>query len=321
MSAMQDAILAEELPRGGNAALVAGAGRIPPERMRTLSRLLQEAAAHFREGLEEVAGLRFEVSGEEPVVRTPAETDLEPGAWAACPFEAGAHGHPAAILLDRQAVNLVVETFLGGGAEGRAPAPERAFSSFDLLLAGQAANVLARALNETVGKAAGIEIAPDAADADLAVRTLAQDARAAIVWPVRLAAAGEEGQALLVMPATLAQALKPCRVAHEETEHADPHWRRALDARLAETGIACAAVLDGGEMPLNAVASLEVGDILWLKTTPDTPVRFVCDGETLFTCELGQERGFFSLQLLGTEPGTRDFLAGLARAAENRPER
>ncbi len=321
MSAVQEAIVTEDMPQGGNAVLLTGAGRIPPEKMRSLARLLKETAVQMREALEEVAGLRFEFMEEDLRLTTPADLGIKPGAWAASTFDAGAHGHPAALLFDRAAVDLIVETFLGGGAEGRAPSAERPFSAFDLLLAGQAAKIMTQTLNEILGKAAGLQMNPEAADADLTVRELSQDTRPVVAWMARFSAADEEGRLLLVLPAALAQALKPCRLAQSEAEHVDPHWRRALDARLAETGIACAAVLDGGDMPLDAVARLAVGDILWLKTTPDTPVRFVCDGETLFTCELGQEHGFFSLQLLGTEPGTRDFLAGLARAVENRSER
>ncbi len=297
---------------GGNAPLLELAGRITPDRMRTLQRLLVAGLESAAERLREMAGLEVRVSLADLHVAAPAHLDADPRMQAVARIDANGTGEAAGFLLERECIDLLVEVLLGGGAPGRAPVPQRAPSGFDLTVAEAGVKALAEGLQEAFAGALPFALVPESPRSGDAVRHFAALEEEAVIATFTLAAADEEGRLHLLLPAAVAAALKPCRL-QATGRRPDPQWQQIMDARLRSTTVTCATVLDGGDMMLSEIAGLKEGDVLWLKTPPDAKARFTCDGETLFTGELGQSEGYFTLRIEDEEASTRAFLEEMAQ--------
>ncbi len=297
---------------GGNAALLEMAGRLTPDRLRTLQRLLSAGLEAAAERLEEMAGLTIRLSLADLQVAAPAAVIADPAEQAVARIEANGAGEAAGFVLERPCIDLFVEVLLGGGAPGRAPVPERPLSGFDLAVAEAGVKAFAESLQGAFAGALPFALVPEAPRTGDVVEHFAAIDEEAAIATFTLAAAGEEGRLHLLLPTAAVAALKPCRV-QAGARRPDPHWQQVMDARLRATTVTCATVLDGGDMMLSEIAGLREGDVLWLKTPPDSRARFTCDGETLFTGELGQSEGFFTIRIEEETSGTRAFLEEMAQ--------
>ena len=297
---------------GGNAPLLELSGRITPDKMRTLQRILTAGMETATERLEEMAGIQFRLSLADLHVAAPSSLEIAPQDQAVARIDANGAGEAAGFLLERPCIDLFVETLLGGGAPGRAPVPERPLSGFDLAVAEAGVKAFAESLQGAFAGALPFALVPESPRSGDAVEHFAAIEEEAVIATFTLAAAGEEGRLHLLLPTAVAAALKPCRL-QAAGRRPDPHWQQIMDARLRSTTVTCATVLDGGDMMLSEIAGLKEGDVLWLKTPPDAKARFTCDGETLFTGELGQSEGFFTIRIEDEEASTRAFLEEMAQ--------
>jgi flagellar motor switch protein FliM len=297
---------------GGNAPLLEMAGRITPDKLRTLQRILAAATEELAKRLQELAGLEFRIRLADLRVARPATLELSAQNSAVATYDAAGAGEAAGFVLDRGALDLFVETLLGGGAPGRAPAGERPVSGFDLAIAGLAVDHFAEVLQEAFAGALPFAIRPGPLQSGEHVELFVALEEEAVIASLALVAAGEEGEMHVLLPTPVAASLRPCRL-QAAGRRPDPHWQQIMDARLRATAVTCAAVLDGGDMRLSEIAGLNEGDVLWLKTPPDARARFTCDGETLFTGELGQSEGFFTIRIEEEEASTRAFLEEMAQ--------
>lgn len=93
-----------------------------------------------------------------------------------------------------------------------------------------------------------------------------------------------------------------------ETEEADEEdadagvetaWSDRMQSSLALAEVQLTAVMNRPDMPLVELSNLKVGDVVEFGDAKSAVVLLECEGETLFTGEVGQKDGHFAVHVVG----------------------
>ncbi len=321
MTAVREEIREQDAARGRN-ALLAAAGQMPPERLRLLRSVYGHACQLMRDRFFEAAGVTFGMTLEGLDVAAPARSALEGDGWLLALCAVKGQNTFSCIGLDAAAVNLFIEALLGGGAAGRTEAPQRAFTAFDHLLAGHAAEIVTGALLEAFAPSLEAQITIDEVKAAQEVEELELEERPVLAARLRVEALGEEGMVSILLPPGMFASMRVCALGQvpeaAAEEEGDSPWQETLDRQLRGSLVSCRAMMDGGEMTLGEVARLRPGQILELAPRQGLPVYLECDDKVLYLCRLGQADGVFTLKLQEAADEEVEFLQGVLDAGEGR---
>ncbi len=298
--------------------LISAAGHMPPERLRLLQSLFGRICQALRDRFFEIAGVPFEVTLEELDVKQVEQVGMSGPEWLVALCSVERQNTLSCIGLDAGAVNLVIEAFLGGGAQGRSAPPSRDWTPFDQLLAGHAAETVIDVMTDVLAPSVDFVMRMDEIRSADATKELALEERPVLAARLAVQALGEDGTMVVVLPPGLFSSMRICATdatggESGTNEEANP-WTRALDSQLKASEVICRAVLDGGEITLGDVARFRPGQILELDVRSEAPVRLECDGETLFHCDLGQAGGAFVLKLRRPASSEEEFLESVMGA-------
>ncbi len=298
--------------------LISASGHVPPDRLRLLQSLFGRVCQALRDRFFEIAGVPFEVTLEELDVMQVERTGMEGPEWLVALCSVERQNTLSCIGLDAGAVNLVIEAFLGGGAQGRGAPPPRDWTAFDQLMAGHAAETVIGTMTDVFTPSVDFEMRMDEIRPADATKELSLEERPVLAARLAVQALGEGGTMVVVLPPGLFSSMRVCPADAAggdagSDEEGNP-WARALDSQLKASEVVCRAVLDGGEITLGDVARFRPGQILELDVRPEAPVRLECDGETLFHCDLGQAGGAFVLKLRRPASGEEEFLESVMGA-------
>ena len=292
--------------------LISASGHVPPDRLRLLQSLFGRVCQALRDRLFEIAGVPFEVTLEELDVMQVAQAGMSGPEWLVALCSVERQNTLSCIGLDAGAVNLVIEAFLGGGAQGRSAPPPRDWTSFDQLMAGHAAETLIATMTEVFAPSVDFEMRMDEIRPADVTKELSLEERPVLAARLAMQALGEDGTVIVVLPPGLFSSMRICATdlagADGGPDEEENPWAQALDSQLKASEVICRAVLDGGEITLGDVARFRPGQILELDVRPEAPVRLECDGETLFHCDLGQAAGAFVLKLRRPASSEEEFL-------------
>ncbi len=298
--------------------LISASGHVPPDRLRLLQSLFGRVCQALRDRFFEIAGVPFEVTLEELDVMQVAQAGMSGPEWLVALCSVERQNTLSCIGLDAGAVNLVIEAFLGGGAQGRSAPPPRDWTSFDQLMAGHAAETLIGTMTEVFAPSVDFEMRMDEIRPADATKELSLEERPVLAARLTMQALGEDGTVIVVLPPGLFSSMRICAAdlagADGGPDKEENPWTQALDSQLKASEVICRAVLDGGEITLGDVARFHPGQILELDVRPEAPVRLECDGETLFHCDLGQAGGAFVLKLRRPASGEEEFLESVMGA-------
>ncbi len=307
----QPTIMKDDADRAS--ALLAASGQVPPERLRLLRSVFGRFCQILRDELFAVAKVNFETSLKRLEVESVEETGVQGADMLLALCSVKGHNTLSGAAFDFAAVNLIIEAFLGGGAKGRTLPGPRAFTPFDHLLAGHAAEIAGKALTEAFAPShEGFSISVDEVRTAESVEELRLEERPVLAAHLELAAMGEAGRCVILLPPGIVSGMSACAVEAappaSAEEGGDNPWRDVLDGRIRAAEVTCKAVMDGGFITLEDVSRLRPGQILELETREATPVALECNGERLFHCELGQAQGAFTLLLRAPAGDREDFL-------------
>ena len=202
-------------------------------------------------------------------------------------------------IADRACVFAITEMMLGGDGSQPAHASDRAFTRIELGVMSAFLQRLAQSLDlafAPIAKSTFVgEGISDRIDFDIFGRKTSQ----AVVARLSLQVWSQTGEILIVIPGAaielMRQALGP--IATEETKKADPRWSSQIQDKITRTSVALMAILDERLIPLEDIANMQVGQILQLGATAQTPVRVECNGEPLLWCQLGKSNGAYTLRV------------------------
>lgn len=198
---------------------------------------------------------------------------------------------------DRAFVSTVVEALFGGGDElepatGPLTAVERRIAE---VVAVQASEALAAGFADILPSAfpfGRVQAKPD-------LTFLGRPNAAVLVATLRLKTLGQSAEIdLLVARAALDGFVDRLAVLPaDEPPNTDPRWSERLESQVTRAPMGLSAVVELERMTLGALTDLKVGQLLALPRDAATDVRLVCEGRTLFRCDLGQSSGLYTVRV------------------------
>ncbi|WP_244612997.1 FliM/FliN family flagellar motor switch protein [Methylosinus sp. Ce-a6] len=131
----------------------------------------------------------------------------------------------------------------------------------------------------------------------------------------RLRAFGAEGELFVAIPQA---ALDPFRNALSQNPPSsasslDPHWAKRMKERVTETEVTLSAVMEKTDLTLANVARFEVGQVIELPVSPTGLVALMCEGQSLFWCEIGQKDGSYTIRIDDFVDQQQEFIEDVLR--------
>jgi flagellar motor switch protein FliM len=109
---------------------------------------------------------------------------------------------------------------------------------------------------------------------------------------------GRGGALSVVVPqAALDPLLRNSAQGSRDKAAPDPDWSRHIENEVKRAEVTLRALLTEEELTLGDIAALDIGKILPLKVNAASRVRLECNGQALFSCELGQVSGTYTLRV------------------------
>ena len=107
------------------------------------------------------------------------------------------------------------------------------------------------------------------------------------------------GALVVLLPAGVTNSMRPAshREATKEQQGADGLWADEMKAGVDGTKLLLRAVVDRFSTPLEAISKLRAGSVMELRTASVSDVVLHCGEARLFSCELGQEAGRYTLRV------------------------
>ncbi|MDB5642918.1 MAG: flagellar motor switch protein FliM [Hyphomicrobiales bacterium] len=198
-------------------------------------------------------------------------------------------------------VFTLVETMLGADGGDAAFAETRAFSTIERSLAKCFLDGFILGVNRGVSPLQPLELAFEKFDARLDFVTLGGRGEEAIVIRYRIEALSRGGEMHLIIPqralARLTAQLSELPTSAQRRP--DPQWAHDFEERVtgAEIGVSAFAEVTGYR--LSDIAGFRQGQLLTLPAQALHDVTLTAEGRRLFTCELGQSEGRYSLRVAG----------------------
>lgn len=286
--------------RRKNASPLLGAAWLRPERIARLRGTFRQLAARCAAQLTELTPSSVQVTLARLSAGKIDEIIAEAGGAGAASISRGDQPAPPVIIgMNGPGLDAMIEAAFGGDGAEPADGRNRPLSQIELHLAGAVAERVARALLDSYASAEPSRLALDRVK-DLSLQpTLARGEDEWLIARFDIETPGRTGSLFILLPPSLIQGL------HESQAEAlppapatrDPNWRARIRRELTRTHVTLQALLDEQELTLGDLAGLRPGQTLSLRATPQSPVRLVCNQQTLFWCDLGQADGTYILRV------------------------
>lgn len=204
-----------------------------------------------------------------------------------------------AVLLQPDFVFTLVEAMLGADG-GDAPFAElRSFSTIERSLSKCFIEALLLGVNRGVTPLQPLELTFGKFDTRLDFVTLGGRGEDAVAVRYRMEALGRGGEIVLLIPQRAVSRIA-ARLAESPSavmQRPDPKWAHDFEERVtgAEIGVTAFAEIIGYR--LGDIAGFRQGQLLTLPVQALHDVTLSAEGRRLFTCELGQSEGRYSLRV------------------------
>jgi flagellar motor switch protein FliM len=205
----------------------------------------------------------------------------------------------AIIAADRRFVFTLLEGLFGADGSEAPYEAERELTAIETrvgtLAFTRVTNSLQAAFLSLVGASFALEPAENRAEAAGGARKNGF----CVICRCRLRAFGTEGELLLALPQATLDPLRDAlsQEAPAAAPSADPHWAKRMKERVTQTEVTLSAVMEKTDLTLADVARFEVGQIIELPVSPTGLVALMCEGQSLFWCEIGQKDGSYTIRI------------------------
>ncbi|MFN3673574.1 MAG: flagellar motor switch protein FliM [Bosea sp. (in: a-proteobacteria)] len=107
------------------------------------------------------------------------------------------------------------------------------------------------------------------------------------------------GQMFVIIPQTALNPIRQtlARVVSSQTAVRDQRWTKQIQTEVHKTEVTLKAILEERSMTLAEIGQLQLGQIIELQATAQSPVQLQCNGEPVFSCQLGQRNGSYVLRV------------------------
>lgn len=219
---------------------------------------------------------------------------------------------PALILLDSNAVAIIVELLLGSDGSEPPVMPIPSVSNVTLKIVTKLLDTMCVSLRGAFAPFFDANLSVEEVTMKIQPDRLGVPQTPVVVADYKVNAFDVEGTLSVV---TMRSLLSPLRVEFEKTGVGEgvssPGWTQQLESEITKTSVTLTAVLDEGTATLAEVAGLRVGQVVPLSFTPDSRVRVQVNNEPILLCHFGHVDGAYTLQLDEFVDQQKEFIDGI----------
>jgi flagellar motor switch protein FliM len=200
--------------------------------------------------------------------------------------------------LDRRCLFSLMEVLLGGEAQD--PYDEdRTFSTLETRVAQTVFEIASDALCSAFGPVVATTFRLERVETRMDFTIMGRRNVLAVIAKILIQAMDIGGQMFVVIPQP---ALTPIRQQlsrdlSSDGASSDPRWLKMMREGVQKAEVKITGVLDERTVTLGEISDWKIGDVLPLKSSALTKVRFDCKSQPLFWCELGQANGLYTLKI------------------------
>ncbi len=262
----------------------------------------EEAATYLSAAISTFISIDFELGLPDVQAWSPADEAVDGDGQITLQLERESSGTKFRCLMSYDLVEVFVSASFGAptpGGEENFDCKESQFCNFFI---SNAALAIVRQLVFSINQSRTqnitfekiIENDPDAVPEDL------KQPGFLATWPLVI---NETRHALTVYIPTTEFRSKVVEQAQDAQEATDPEddtaWSSRMRSSLALAEVQLRAVMNRPDMPLQELSNLKVGDVVEFGDAKSAIVLLECEGETLFTGEVGQKDGQFAVHVVG----------------------
>jgi flagellar motor switch protein FliM len=200
---------------------------------------------------------------------------------------------------DRDFIFTMVDVLFG--ADGTEPPidEERSFSNIETRIARTVFEVAAKALEESFKPIAETTLKIERIESRMDFAVVGRRNNPAVVARLLLQAIGRGGEVFVVMPHSTLNPLRQglSQVLSGEMSTRDKKWTQHFHSEIQRTEVKLQAILEERQLTLAEICNLEIGQVIELQATARTPVTLKCNRQPVFTCQLGQLDGSYTLKV------------------------
>lgn len=203
------------------------------------------------------------------------------------------------IGFDRDFIFTMIDVLLG--ADGTEPPidEERSFSNIETRIARTIFEVASKALEESFSPIAATSLKIERIESRMDFAVVGRRNNPAMVARLLLQAIGRGGEIFVVMPHSTLNPLRQnlSQVLSGEMSSRDKQWTQHFHTEIQRTEVKLEAILEERQFTLADLCDLQVGQVIELQATARSPVTLACNQQPVFTCQLGQLDGSYTLQI------------------------
>jgi flagellar motor switch protein FliM len=200
--------------------------------------------------------------------------------------------------LDRRCLFSLMEVLLGGEAQDSYD-EDRAFSTLETRVAQTVFEIASEALRSAFGPVVDTTFRLERVETRMDFTIMGRRNVLAVIAKILIQAMDIGGQMFVVIPQP---ALTPIRQQlsrdlSSDGSASDPRWLKMMRQGVQKAEVKIVGVLDETTVTLGEISDWKLGDVIPLKPSALTQVRFDCKSQPLFWCELGQAKGLYTLKI------------------------
>lgn len=272
------------------------------DRMPLLRAVFDAMATQVQESMRGLAegAMQFAVETVTVVRASDIAIECERAALAATYVVAADSDAKATIGADRRFVFTLLEGLFGSDGSEPAYEAERELTAIETRVGRLAFARVTNSLQAAFASLVGVNFALESAENRPEPAGGARKSGFCVVCRCRLRAFGTEGALFVALPQA---ALDPLRRALSQEAStsapsgADPLWAKQMKERVTQTDVTLSAVMEKTDITLADVARFEVGQVIELPVSPTGLVALMCEGQSLFWCEIGQKDGSYTIRI------------------------
>jgi len=271
------------------------------DRMPLLRAVFDAMASDVQDSMRGLAegAMQFVVEAMTVVRASDVAVDADRAALAATYVASADPDAKTIIGADRRFVFTLLEALFGSDGSEAPYDVERELTAIETRVGMLAFARVTKSLQAAFASLAGASFALEPAENRTEPAGGARKSGFSVSCRCRLRAFGTEGELFVAIPQV---ALDPLRNALSQeapaaAPSADPHWAKRMKERVTQTEVTLSAVIEKTDLTLADVARFEAGQIIELPVSPTGLVALMCEGQSLFWCEIGQKDGSYTIRI------------------------
>lgn len=204
------------------------------------------------------------------------------------------------ITIDKDLIYTMVDVLLGGRT-GNAPMrfDERYFTQIEFNLIEKLIYLFLGDLSAAFDPLCPVTLRLDRLETNPRFATISHPTNVCILVRISVTTESRGGSIELLIPYATLEPIREILLQNYMGEKfgRDSIWESHLVNQLTKTDFCLKAILDETSVSLSDVLDWEVGSQLLLNATPNSPVKLVCENQSLFTGYMGRRSGNMAVKI------------------------